>query len=305
MDLPRCSECRTDTGPSDHAIVVQGRSLPASSSNSKNSRLDAPVISSIHEKQLQGRVSKREKLTAKEAVEIFAMRPKAEGSILSKRGNMTNCTIIAPKYGVSPKTIRDIWHGRTWSQATQHLRSSDEPIKKRFAKNQDPICSYSATYSPCKFRNKDLIIPFRGEDQPGSCQRIGYHVSISDNQSAVSGSSVKDYGWSNTLTDSTCLQATSAITQLLSFAPLYPLPPPPPPHISWLQAALFLQELSPQAPKRQQQQSLPYPSPVTLLNSTPFPQTPTPHPPAHACRAALPLHSGVCTLPPLNFPPSL
>jgi hypothetical protein len=43
---------------------------------------------------------------------------------------MVRCKTIAPKYGVTPKTIRDIWRGRTWIQATEHLWTEEEKIQR-------------------------------------------------------------------------------------------------------------------------------------------------------------------------------
>ena len=43
---------------------------------------------------------------------------------------MVECKAIAPKYGVTPKTIRDIWRGRTWIQATGHLWTEEERIQR-------------------------------------------------------------------------------------------------------------------------------------------------------------------------------
>jgi uncharacterized protein YjcR len=36
------------------------------------------------------------------------------------------CRTLAPRYGVTPKTIRDVWSGRTWVEATRHLWTEDE-----------------------------------------------------------------------------------------------------------------------------------------------------------------------------------
>jgi hypothetical protein len=80
--------------------------------------------------------SKRQQLTAEEAAEIYKMRPVVEGKgKRPKRGSMIRCKAIAPKYGVSAKTIRDIWRGRTWIEATRHLWTSEE--KHRRAVNGD------------------------------------------------------------------------------------------------------------------------------------------------------------------------
>jgi len=69
--------------------------------------------------------SKRQQLIPEEAAEIYMQRPSKEGK-MSRHGGMALCKVIAPKYGVTPKTIRDIWRGRTWIQATQHLWSEEE-----------------------------------------------------------------------------------------------------------------------------------------------------------------------------------
>jgi hypothetical protein len=52
-----------------------------------------------------------------------------------------HCRLLAPKYGVTPKTIRDVWSGRTWAEATRHLWTPEEkaqrdrPKAKSCAKN--------------------------------------------------------------------------------------------------------------------------------------------------------------------------
>ena len=33
---------------------------------------------------------------------------------------------LAPRFGVTPKTIRDVWSGRTWIEATRHLWTDEE-----------------------------------------------------------------------------------------------------------------------------------------------------------------------------------
>jgi len=49
-----------------------------------------------------------------------------------RRGSMLHCKSIAPKYGVTPKTIRDVWSGRSWAKTTRHLWT-DEEIRRRGA----------------------------------------------------------------------------------------------------------------------------------------------------------------------------
>ena len=74
--------------------------------------------------------SKRQQLTDKEAVEIFQQRPRARKGKTLRKGSMLLCKTIAPKYGVSAKTIRDIWRGRTRLHATEHLWTPDDKLPK-------------------------------------------------------------------------------------------------------------------------------------------------------------------------------
>ena len=57
-------------------------------------------------------------LTAEQAVTIFLARKERTG----KRGTVANR--LACRYGVAPRTVRDIWNLRTWAEATRPLWSS-------------------------------------------------------------------------------------------------------------------------------------------------------------------------------------
>jgi len=70
--------------------------------------------------------SKKQQLTAEDAVEIFKRRPKIKFGGSLRRGSMLHCKTIAPLYGVTPKTIRDVWSGRSWIEATRHLWTEEE-----------------------------------------------------------------------------------------------------------------------------------------------------------------------------------
>ena len=64
-------------------------------------------------------------LTETQAKEIFQIylaefSPTSSTSILIKRKNSTS-TRLATMYGVSPKTIRDVWNGRTWTSVTSRI----------------------------------------------------------------------------------------------------------------------------------------------------------------------------------------
>jgi hypothetical protein len=53
--------------------------------------------------------AKRLRMTKQQAIEIFCQRPNAGVDDKLRRGSMSGCKDLAIKYGVTPKTIRDIW----------------------------------------------------------------------------------------------------------------------------------------------------------------------------------------------------
>ena len=63
-------------------------------------------------------------LTPLQAVEIFMFRP--DISLLSRKETPSGAQ-VGRLYGVSEKTIRDIWTGRTWKDTTAHL-DKNRPI---------------------------------------------------------------------------------------------------------------------------------------------------------------------------------
>ena len=71
--------------------------------------------------------SKRQQLTVEEAAEIYLLRPR-RGEVRS--GCTVHCRMLAPRYGVTPKTIRDVWSGRTWAEATRHLWTEEEKAQR-------------------------------------------------------------------------------------------------------------------------------------------------------------------------------
>ena len=102
---------------------------------------DALCKADAPRKKFKPSSSKRQQLSDQEAVEIFQMRPRPKKGMPLQRGSMLQCKIIAPKYGVSAKTIRDIWSGRTWLHATQHLLTEEEKrakCRKSEAGNRSP-----------------------------------------------------------------------------------------------------------------------------------------------------------------------
>ncbi len=74
-------------------------------------------------------------LSASQAKEIYGLKFLASTSAavpaaLGKLDQISYCILIATKYGVSSKTIRDIWNRKTWLCATQELfdQEQESPI---------------------------------------------------------------------------------------------------------------------------------------------------------------------------------
>ena len=67
-------------------------------------------------------------LTDEQAQEIFRKKPSPHSK------GRERAAALARMYGVSIKTVRDIWVGRTWYRATYHLDASKPPAIERLAK---------------------------------------------------------------------------------------------------------------------------------------------------------------------------
>lgn len=75
-----------------------------------------------HESNLPGKIV----LTAETACEIYAMRPSRSDDSKGEARAKSHSAEIARKYGVTAKTIRDIWNRSTWSKATRKLWTEEE-----------------------------------------------------------------------------------------------------------------------------------------------------------------------------------
>ncbi len=74
-------------------------------------------------------------LTKQQAIEIYKKRPQEMGFEKYRRGMMLSSEAVCVEYGVTSKTIRDIWRGRTWNDATGHPQTD---IMNRSV--QDHLC---------------------------------------------------------------------------------------------------------------------------------------------------------------------
>jgi hypothetical protein len=85
-------------------------------------------------------------LTKSQAITIFQLKL-----------NVSSATKIARSYGVSEKTVRDIWTGRTWATETWHLdpsrvvkiKQSGRPLGSRDSKPRKPRQASVGRYDKC------------------------------------------------------------------------------------------------------------------------------------------------------------
>ncbi|KAJ1468051.1 hypothetical protein T484DRAFT_3630378 [Baffinella frigidus] len=103
----------TPEGERDASCDEAGQSSPAPDSPSEGK-------SHYHPRQL----------TAARALEIFRLRPQPKGPSQQRRGAMKHIKTIAPQFGVSTKTVREIWAGRTWGRATRQEWTEAEILSR-------------------------------------------------------------------------------------------------------------------------------------------------------------------------------
>jgi hypothetical protein len=88
--------------------------------------------------------SQRFVLSVGQAREIYGLKflASTSGSApggVGQREEITYCVLLAARYGVSSKTIRDIWNRKTWASATKHLFDQEQvsPIDRSFVECLD------------------------------------------------------------------------------------------------------------------------------------------------------------------------
>ncbi|EKX31342.1 hypothetical protein GUITHDRAFT_122460 [Guillardia theta CCMP2712] len=73
-------------------------------------------------------------LTADLAFKIYREIP----ADLDQTSNSRKSTEVAIKYGTSPKTVRDVWSRRTWSEATMALWTAEEVAERLRRRKRGP-----------------------------------------------------------------------------------------------------------------------------------------------------------------------
>ena len=125
------------------------------SAGEQSSEEDSSVVHAIGAGSSDG--GKRLHLTEEQVIEIYNLRPQYGRQGRLRRGSMLRCKTIAPRYGVTPKTIRDIWCGRTWPQTTEHLWTDEERAARQSLRKPDALRGHDV-----KQALEDLRVSFLG-----------------------------------------------------------------------------------------------------------------------------------------------
>ena len=70
-------------------------------------------------------------LSSVQVLDIYRLKTQGDGLTKSK----TSASSIAKIFGISSKTVRDIWNGRTWYRTTNHLEPNKGDAAKRMQRH--------------------------------------------------------------------------------------------------------------------------------------------------------------------------
>mmetsp|Transcript_50008 Transcript_50008/g.131571 ORF Transcript_50008/g.131571 Transcript_50008/m.131571 type:complete len:236 (-) Transcript_50008:185-892(-) len=113
-------------------------------------------------------------LNAQQASAIFQLRPNPDSS--DGEPQLATAKVVAKAFGVSPKTVRDIWHARTWAHATCHLDSTrPPPVFKRIGRPPNSSKKHAQASRPLKTIEEGLEIT---EEHPFASCESSIHSEI-------------------------------------------------------------------------------------------------------------------------------
>ena len=129
---------------------------------------------------------RRAVLSREQVINIFRLRNASCSATGSKRDGV-GATVVARFFGVSSKTVRDIWVGRTWYRATQHLdpsradafeRLQKRPGRPKGAKDRKPRTRrfLAVETDIVDVDTKCREAPFSADLPPGTIQHSGPYL---------------------------------------------------------------------------------------------------------------------------------
>jgi hypothetical protein len=138
--------------------TVASKAVQRKRSGSTDSRpaLEDPSHCTVEEGDEPAVIKARNGLRRDKVVDIYSRRPDKMGFKKSRRGTMVSCEAVALEFGVTPKTIRDIWRGRTWGEATGHPQS-DAESRSRLRDSDYPVHPYTSSRARIGLGNRSVL----------------------------------------------------------------------------------------------------------------------------------------------------
>mmetsp|Transcript_22245 Transcript_22245/g.60782 ORF Transcript_22245/g.60782 Transcript_22245/m.60782 type:complete len:177 (+) Transcript_22245:70-600(+) len=110
-----------------------------------------------HPSAVEASMLKRQRatLSTEQAVQIYELR--MSGTWRDDPECMMNANVVAAKFKVSAKAVRDIWNRRTWADDTHHLwREGEKPVFRSQRRVIKYLSNCSSSYSSQRFEDKNI-----------------------------------------------------------------------------------------------------------------------------------------------------
>ena len=155
-------------------------------------------------------------LTAEQARTIYFLRSASTAEDFHSKFIAGKSSLVAEMFGVSPKTIRDVWNRKTWTQASPALhqlnthRNFNKPLRQvtRFLWSEEESCLYKREHMTLKQRAA------AGDTEPLVPKRRGRPAGSKDARPRKRRSHLLDSG---NLVPSECQSAPSFFLSQVSF----------------------------------------------------------------------------------------
>mmetsp|Transcript_42138 Transcript_42138/g.98824 ORF Transcript_42138/g.98824 Transcript_42138/m.98824 type:complete len:527 (-) Transcript_42138:112-1692(-) len=121
----------------------QPAASPPSTSKNSNAKSTSPI-----DGENGHTVKSQIVLTKEQAIEIYGLRRITPDLSVKLAEIAGKSALVAEVYSVSPKTIRDIWNRKTWTQATRQFWTEEETSVHAFEHVKAMLPAYMPGYAP-------------------------------------------------------------------------------------------------------------------------------------------------------------